>query len=254
MAVRRYAHLAYNEAMGGAATALFLVVVLVADVIGTIAGFGTATTLTPAAAFFLEVKAAILVVAILHVVGNVWKVTLFRAVSWPIFVPFGATSIICSFLGATLWVNLDTAAVELLLGLFLVGYSSYALTHRFASLPPKLRVALAGGVASGISAGILGTGGALRALFLNAFALPKERYVATAAALAIATDITRIPIYLSNGVALDAKLWTIIALAIPVSFLGTWLGRRLVQTIPVATFRRVVLVALLLVGMMLVFG
>lgn len=43
------------------------------------------------------------------------------------------------------------------------------------------------------------------------------------------------------------------ALAVPGSFLGTWIGRRLVAVIPTATFRKVVLAALLTLGMQLVF-
>lgn len=234
-------------------TVFFLGVVLIADLVGTIAGFGTATTLTPAAAFFIDVKSAIAVVAIIHICSNIFKVVLFRAVAWEVFVPFGAASVIFSFLGANLWVNLPTEALERILGLFLVGYSSYSLTHRFITLPPKTRVAIAGGVASGISAGILGTGGALRSLFLNAFLLRKESYVATAAALAVATDATRLPVYLNHGIALTPHLLTIVALAIPVSFLGTWLGKRLVTIIPQKTFRQVVLVALLIVGVKLIF-
>lgn len=239
--------------MGIGTTTLFLAVVLVADLIGTIAGFGTATTLTPAAGWFFDLKSAILVVAILHVVSNTFKVALFRRVHWEVFIPFGATSIVASFLGAQIWANADASALELFLGLFLIAYSSYSLTHKFVTMPPKLRVALGGGIASGLSAGILGTGGALRALFLNAFALPKESYVATAALLAIVTDITRIPIYLGNGVAVGGRLLQVAALAMPVSLLGTWLGRRLVAVIPVTTFRKVVLAALLAVGVKLVF-
>lgn len=239
--------------MDAFSTVFFLGVVLIADLIGTIAGFGTATTLTPAASFFIDVKSAIAVVAIIHISSNMFKVFLFRAVAWEVFIPFGAASVIFSFLGANLWVNLPTEALERILGLFLVGYASYSLTHRFITLPPKTRVAIAGGVASGISAGILGTGGALRSLFLNAFMLRKESYVATAAALAVATDATRLPIYLNHGIALTPHLLGIVALAIPVSFLGTVLGKRLVTIIPQKTFRKVVLAALLVVGVKLVF-
>ncbi len=239
--------------MDALSTIFFLGVVLVADLVGTIAGFGTATTLTPAASFFIDVKSAIAIVAIIHIVSNTFKVALFRAIKWEIFIPFGAASVIFSFLGATLWVNLPTDALERILGLFLIVYSSYSLTHRFITLPPKTRIALAGGVASGLSAGILGTGGALRSLFLNAFTLPKETYIATAAALAVATDATRLPIYLNHGIALNPHLLTIVALAIPVSLLGTILGKRLVAVIPQKSFRKIVLAALLLVGAKLVF-
>ncbi len=114
-------------------------------------------------------------------------------------------------------------------------------------------MALAGGAASGIYAGILGTGGALRALFLNAFKLPKDRYIATAAMLALVTDVTRIPIYLNNGLHLTSTIPKLILLATPVSLFGTWLGRRLVTVIPRAALRRIVLVALFGVGVKLVF-
>jgi uncharacterized protein len=48
-------------------------------------------------------------------------------------------------------------------------------------------------------AGLIGTGGALRAAFLTVLKMEKEKYIATAAVVALGTDATRIPYYISSG-------------------------------------------------------
>jgi len=50
--------------------ALFLACAFGAEVIGTMAGFGAATILTPVAALFMDIKTAIAVVAAFHLFGN----------------------------------------------------------------------------------------------------------------------------------------------------------------------------------------
>ena len=61
------------------------------------------------------------------------------------------------------------------------------------------RTTITGGGISGFITGIVGTGGALRAIFLTGFNLEKTKYIATAAVIALATDSTRIPLYLYQG-------------------------------------------------------
>ncbi len=62
---------------------LFLAGALIAEVIGTMAGFGAATVLTPIAVLFMDVKTAIAVVACFHLFGNGSRLGFFgRLVHW----------------------------------------------------------------------------------------------------------------------------------------------------------------------------
>src|SRR3712207_9066467 len=57
----------------------------------------------------------------------------------------------------------------------------------------------AGGSITGYITALVGTGGALRATLLQGFNIEKIKYIATAATIALATDATRIPVYISQG-------------------------------------------------------
>jgi uncharacterized membrane protein YfcA len=69
--------------------------------------------------------------------------------------------------------------------------------------PTNTSTVITGGGISGLITGLLGTGGVLRATFLTGFNLEKAKYIATAAVIALATDATRIPSYLSQGFLLE---------------------------------------------------
>ena len=84
-----------------------------------------------------------------------------------------------------------------------------------------------------------GTGGALRSAFLTAFGLPKDTYLATSAAAALAVDLTRIPVYLSQGF-LEKSYYPHVLLLLIIAFLGSYLGKLIVSRIPQPLFRKIV--------------
>lgn len=239
--------------MPGLSWALFLACAFLAEVIGTMAGFGAATILTPVAALFMEIKTAIAVVACFHLFGNGSRLALFgRRVHWRIWAQFGITGIALSLVGARVTAALSGAAIMLLFGVFLlvyVGLSLFAPTRMALAPTPTLLVG--GGAASGFLAGLLGTGGAVRSACLLAFGLPKEAYIATSAAIALIVDATRLPVYLVGGL-VPARMAPVLASLVAVAFAGAWVGRRLVQRISAELFRRLVLGLLALMGLKLV--
>ena len=73
---------------------------------------------------------------------------------------------------------------------------------------------------SGFLAGLIGIGGAVRSMFLLAFNLPKEVYVATAALIAFVIDLTRIPTYLFTGAVENHSYYSLLPLLIIIAYLG----------------------------------
>ncbi len=232
----------------------FFIIAFIAAVIGTIAGFGTATILTPFSSLVIDIKVAIVLVAFFHLFRNVSTIFLFKKINWGIFLKFGIPSIGASFLGAKLIAILDTETVKVIFGLFLITFVFYSFTKKVIQLRPVNYVAFGGGLGSGFLAGLIGTGGAIRSLFLNAFGLPKEVYIATSAMIAIVIDLTRIPVYFASGIILDKIYLYYIPALIVIAFFGVIIGKGIVKKIPTETFRRVVLMALLLIGLTLLFG
>ncbi len=109
-----------------------------------------------------------------------------------------------------------------------------------------------GGALSGFFAGVFGIGGAVRGLFLTAFDLPKEVYIATAGAIALIIDTTRLTTYFIKGARLEQLLLWGLIVFIPASFLGAKIARHIVDKIPQEHFRKVIAVFLLLVGIKLI--
>lgn len=221
----------------------------IAEVIGTMAGFGAATILTPIATLFMDVKTAIALVACFHLFGNGSRLVFFgRHVRWRIWGQFGLTGVLCSLVGAGVTAWLPSAAVELLFGCFLLIYVATSLTAAGRMpLPERPLTLIGGGAASGFVAGLLGTGGAIRSACLLVFRLPKEAYIGTSAAIALLVDATRLPVYVA-GQLLPSRMIPVLLSLVLVAFSGSWVGQHLITRISATTFRRIVLVMLALMG------
>jgi hypothetical protein len=87
---------------------------------------------------------------------------------------------------------------------------------------------------------------------LTGFGLPKDTYIATAAAIALAVDATRIPIYLRQGFLDSAFYWYLPVLFI-LALTGSYIGKQIVKRFPYEVFRKVVLIAIFLVGVKFIF-
>ena len=118
----------------------------------------------------------------------------------------------------------------------------------FGAIAPVAQNAIVGGAISGFIAGLIGTGGALRSAFLTAFNLEKEKYIATAAVIAIAVDATRIPVYLSSDF-MDEKYYYFIPMLFVIAILGSFIGRKIVDKISQDKFRKLVLFAIFLISL-----
>lgn len=239
--------------MTWSATALLLASAFGAEVIGTMSGFGAATILTPVAAWFLDVKTAIALVACFHLFGNASRLVFFgRHISWSLWTQFGLTAIACSTLGAWLTAGLSSPAISLCFGVFLLLYVALTfVAEDRVRLPRHPATLFGGGMLSGFIAGLLGTGGAIRSACLLAFGLPKEVYIGTSASIALIVDATRLPVYVAGGL-IPKRFVPLLSALVVVAFAGAWVGQRLVRRVSTVAFRRVILTMLALMGLKLV--
>ena len=232
---------------------LFLCIVIIASCIGTMTGFGTSTIMVPIVLLFYPVPQTLLFVGIIHWFGNIWKLILFRkGFQWKLILSFGVPGIVASFLGASLVFNIPGIVLSQILGTFLICYVIYLFLKSSFKIKPSLLTGACGGALSGFFAGVFGIGGAVRGLFLTAFDLPKEVYIATAGAIALFIDTTRLTTYFLKGARLEQLLLWGLLIFIPASFLGAKIAKHIVDKIPQEHFRKVVAVFLLLVGIKLI--
>jgi uncharacterized protein len=224
---------------------LFFIVAFISEVVGAVAGFGSSTIFLPLALFFVDFETALILVAISHLFGNLGRINFFRhGIDKKIIATFGIPSILFSFFGASI---VGILSQDILLGIFLIIISVLFLVRPLLKVPTNRNIIITGGGISGFITGLVGTGGALRATFLTGFNLEKTKYIATAAVIALGTDATRIPFYLSQGFLLQHYYYYIPILA-ATAIGGSYVGKKIVGKIDQYIFRKIVLIAIMLVS------
>ena len=227
---------------------LFFISALIAEIVGTMAGFGSSTIFLPLVLLFVDFKTAIILVAIFHLFGNLSRIIFFRqGFDKKIILQFGVPSILFSLLGALMIGVLPQPVLKLVLGVFLITTSVSFLIKPELTIPANISTFIAGGSVTGFITALVGTGGALRATLLQGFNIEKIKYIATAATIALATDATRIPVYISQGF-LTEQYFIYIPILFGIAISGSFIGRRIVNTINQELFRKVVLVAIIFVS------
>ncbi len=191
-----------------------------------------------------------LLVGIIHWVGDIWKMILFRkGATWNLVLLFGIPSVLAAYAGARLTLATESTILLRILGAALIGYTFFLLFHSSWKLPRTNATAVTGGALSGLMAGIFGVGGAVRGAVLTAFDLPKHIYIFTAGAIALMTDSMRLLTYGIGNVNLPRELWYGMILFLPLSFIGAWLSKKIVGLVPERAFRQVVALFLAIIGL-----
>jgi uncharacterized protein len=227
---------------------LFIIVGFFSEIIGTMAGFGSSTIYLPLASYIYDFQTALVLVAIFHFFGNISRIAFFRhGLEKNILLKFGIPSFVLSLIGATLVGYLSQTFLEFMLGLFLIVISTIFLLNPKLAFPSNSKFLVLGGALSGFITGLVGTGGALRASFLTGLKLEKESYIATAAVIALGTDATRIPSYISAGF-LSQQYYYLIPILFGTAVAGSYVGRKIVTKIDQDKFKKMVLIGVILVS------
>ena len=177
---------------------LSMAVTLIAAALTVPAGFGLATMLTPVVLFWLPPHEAIAVVAIIHGAHNAWKLKLLKSnIDYTAIKRYGWALILGAVIGAFLHSYIPSDPLLLLVGVALIILPILSVTERWTDFRLPESEDRIGGFGSGFFGGLTGHQGALRAMFLQKRLPDKVSYAATASLLALAVDLTRIPIYLA---------------------------------------------------------
>jgi uncharacterized membrane protein YfcA len=231
---------------------LFLLLAFVAEVLGTVGGFGSSVFFVPLASLFMGFYEALGITALFHVTSNLSKIAMFRkGLDKRLLLILGVPAVIGVIIGAFSTRFFDTELLEFYLGIVLIGLSIFLLVYPLYKLAATPRNAIIGGVTSGAVAGLVGTGGAIRGMTLAAFGLSKSAFVATSAFIDLGVDFSRTLIYASNGfITLDT--WKLLPFLIVVGLAGTYIGKLILNRISQKRFERVVLILILLIGLSMV--
>ena len=225
------------------------VVAVLAGAVAAVSGFGIGSLLTPLLMLSMPTPHAVAILAIPHALATAIRFVRLRSdVHLPTFKQFGLASAAGGLAGAALQSRLASPVLTVLLASLLVLAGSTELARRRVPLPETRFGRLLGGVLSGLFGGLVGNQGGIRAAALLGFKLTPRQIVATATASAMLVDAARLPIYiLSAGqvIASAAGIWVAASIGVTV---GTFVGVPLLRRIPESTYRRIVGLLLLLLG------
>lgn len=234
--------------MGVERTLLFLALALLAEIAGTLGGFGSSVFFVPIANIFFDFESVLGITALYHLSSNVSKLGMFRGgVDKRLLLTLGVPSVVFAMLGGLATRLVATEWLEVALSIFLMALSAWMLLRPGWAIAATTRNAMLGGALSGGMAGLVGTGGAIRGLTMAAFNLPKEIFVATSAAIDLLADVGRALVYWRNGYfhghdLMYAPLLMVVAIA------GTWVGKSLLRHISQEAFRKIALGMVLLIS------
>ena len=230
---------------------LFLILAIIAEIIGTIAGFGSSVFFVPLANFFFDFQTVLGLTALFHVFSNISKITLFRkGLDKKLLLSIGIPSVIFVIIGGVLTQFLDNKILEIVLAVFLIAFSLLFLINKELVVKPTSKSTFIGGSLSGFTAGLLGTGGAIRGITMAAFNLEKNIFIATSAAIDFSIDITRTFVYFFNGY-IKNDILIYIPFLIIISWLGTYIGKYILQFIPQEKFKQIALGLILFIGIVM---
>ncbi len=220
---------------------LFFLLALIAEIIGTVSGFGSSLLFVPLASAFFDFQIVLGITAVFHVFSNISKIYLFReGLNKEIALKLGIPAVIFVIIGAILTNYIPQKEIELAMNFIIIALALYLLTGHHKKLQQSNQNLYAGGMISGFLAGLIGTGGAIRGITLAAFQLEKNAFISTSAIIDFGVDISRAGIYIYNGFFKVENL-IFIPILIGISILGTFLGKKIIGMLSEKLFQIILL-------------
>ena len=208
----------------------------------------------PIANFYFDFHTVLGITALFHLSSNISKILLFKkGLDKNLLIYLGIPSVIFVIIGGILSKDLSSHVLSFILGIFLIAFSLLFLIYKNLVIKPTKSNAAVGGILSGFSAGLLGTGGAIRGLTMAAFNLEKSAFIATSAAIDMMIDLTRSVVYYSNGY-ITQSILIYIPFLLVIGFVGTFIGKKILNYIPQESFRSISLILIFITGLVMLYN
>ena len=230
-----------------------LAVAVLSGATASLVGFGIGSLLTPLLATRLDMPTAVAAVALPHAVATALRCWRLRdAIDGAVLRRFGVLSAVGGLLGALGYAGAGGRTLTLVLGALLLLTAFATLVGLAARWHPHGPVVWLLGLLSGAFGGLAGNQGGLRAAALGTFGLSPRAFVATATATGLLVDAARTPVYVWRAGGALLPLAGPIAIASVGVLVGTVLGERVLLGVSAERYRRVLSIAIGLLGAWLV--
>lgn len=238
-------------------------------------GFGLGTVLMPVFALFFPVPLAIAATAVVHFANNIFKFGLMaKHADWRVVARFSVTAAISAMGGASLLVLFDRipvvasytlggatfeiTVIKAVIGTLIMVFALLEMSPRFQALAIPPSWLPLGGALSGFFGGLSGNQGALRSAFLLKSGLSKEAFIATGVVSAVIVDAARLVVYgtgfMADQLGKSHEMLAPVAVGTICAFVGSFVGRRVLQKVALHAVQVTVTVAMLLIGSGLAVG
>jgi uncharacterized protein len=222
-------------------------------VLSAVAGFGGAVLLLPVFTAVFGLRVAVPMLTLTQLASNGARGWFNRReLRWPLIGWFAAGAAPLAVAGGLLLGHAPLAALQRLLGVFLIAMVGWRRLNR-RPRRPRGRTFIWIGAASGLGSSLLGSVGPLTAPFFLAAGLTRAAYIGTEAASALALHLSKIAGYGLGDLLTPRVLLYGVALT-PSVVAGAWVGRRIVGQISDRVFVVLVEVGLVVAGLLFIVG
>ena len=199
----------------------------------SLTGAGGGMTANPLLSLFIDPRSAVALVCMFQLTFSILLVFLWRDVLWSVVLRSSIVVICFASLGAYTLSLINPSLVRILLSfyIFLELYKQLSGNNRFSLLPRYCLVPLGGFIN-----GMIGMGAPPFILWLQSKDLSIQSFRATMTALFFFTNITRIPVYLSQGLLSKSDLTKYIAI-LPLFIMALYIGHQLSKKISQKQFK-----------------
>ena len=234
----------------------FMLVMIGAFAVRSAAGFGAVLIAMPMLAFVLPISTAVSVTTALTAITSIHHVSRdWRRVAWRHFAIMAFYSAIGISSGFYFIKILDERTLRHSLGVFLILYSIYAIATAKASRTVSARwrgpLAAGTGIAGGLLGTLFGAGvGPIYVVYFNSLRMEREIFRVTMSTVVLLGGAARIAGYASLGFYEYSSI-ALIAIGLPLVFVGSWLGDKVIRRLDPQRFSWLVGGLILLSGVAL---
>jgi uncharacterized membrane protein YfcA len=223
-------------------------------VISTVGGGGGSLLLVPVLSFLLGSGTVAPVLSVGELISRPVRLVIFwQDIEWRVVKFHVPGSILGAFAGAYIFTHIDLAWLQIVVGLFLVStVFQYRFGEETRSFPMPTWAFLPLGFVVSLGTAVIGAvGPVLNPFYLN-YGLEKERLIGTKTIISFLAGLVQIGTYTAFG-ALAGDRWLYgVALGVGAGA-GSLIGKRFLSDMESRTFRRLVIVVMVISGLVLIY-
>ena len=236
---------------------LSLIAIFFSSMVYGVIGFGDALILIPIITPLIGIKNAVILVNLWGILTALLNFIKYRdLLDKGYFIRFLSLGIPATIFGTFLFIDIRLEWIELILGMFILGYSVIKLNEylqkkddiefekRLNSTSPLI---IAGGFSYGLLSALISAVGPLNVAVLEKSGHYRENFIGNFAAIGFSLSIARTPFYFVTDI-FPYDLILLFILGFPIIFLGTKFGQKFTPKIPIKKFQVVVFCFLLIIS------